>query len=192
MEIRRTLTIAALTGTLLTLTAAAAQADVGVEDASRHGGAPGTPVTLTLGCGFCFPPCVGPKGERHPKGFERGPCILGPKEDPPDYFGISLVRRSRAPELFECGPNALCPPSTLRPPDWAPFTYLGRAVPPPGGNNPETGDPPRYLLDFAIPELRPGTYAYEIWCGACAAGKRGSLISAPDSRLWQLVVRPPR
>jgi len=179
----------ALAAVLMALAAMPAHADVGVEKVNRHGGAPGTSVTLTLGCGFCFPPCVGPKGQRHPKGFDHGPCMLGTKKDPPAWFGVSVVPRSRAPQLLECGPNALCPPSTLAPPRRAPFTYLGRAIPPPGGNDPESGDPPRYLLDFTIPDLRPGAYAYEIWCGVCAAGREGSLISAPDSRLWRLSVR---
>ena len=192
MEIRRSLALVALAAALLAFAAASAQAAVGVEKVSRHGGKPGTPVTLTLGCGFCFPPCVGPKGERHPKGFERGPCMLGTKEDPPASFGVSLVPRSEAPAPFECGPNALCSPSTLAPPRRAPFTFLGQAVPPPGGNNPESGEPPRYLLDFAIPDLDPGAYAYEIWCDVCAEGKRGSLISAPDSWLWRLAVQAPR
>lgn len=183
---------AVLAVVLMALMATSARADVGVEKVSRHGGAPGTPVTLTLGCGFCFPPCVGPKGQRHPKGFEHGPCMLGTKGDPPAWFGVSLVSRSRAPQLAECGPNALCPPLTLAPPRRTPFTYLGRAVPPPGGNDPEGGDPPRYVLDFMIPNLRPSAYAYEIWCGVCAEGKRGALISAPDSRLWRLSVRPAR
>jgi hypothetical protein len=183
--------MAALAGALLALAAASAQAAVGVEKVSRRGGEPGTQVTLTLGCGFCFPPCVGPKGERRPKGFDHGPCMLGTKQDPPASFGISLVPRSRAPQLFECGPNALCSPSTLAPPRRAPFRFLGDAVPPPGGNNPESGEPPRYLLDFTIPGLRPGAYAYEIWCDVCAEGKRGSLISVPGSRLWRLAVRPP-
>ncbi len=191
MEIRRSLIVAALAGALLALTAASAHAAVGVEKVSRRGGEPGKPVTLTLGCGFCFPPCVGPRGERRPKGFEHGPCMLGTKQDPPASFGISIVPRSRAPQLYQCGANALCSPSTVAPPRRAPFTFLGHAVPPAAGNNPESGDPPRYLLDFAIPDLRPGAYAYEIWCDVCAEGKRGALISAPESRLWRLTVRPP-
>lgn len=185
-------TAVALVAIVMALAATPAHAAVGVEKVSRHGGAPGSSVTLTLGCGFCFPPCVGPKGRRHPKGFDHGPCMLGMKEDPPAWFGVSLVSRSRAPQLHECGPKALCPPSTLAPPRRPPFTYLGRALPPVGGNDPESGDPPRYLLDFTIPDLRPGSYAYEIWCGVCAPGRPGSLISAPDSRLWRLRVRPAR
>lgn len=63
--------------------AASAGGAVGVEKISHRGGPPGRSVTLTIGCGFCFPPCVGPKGERHPKGFDHGPCMLGTKKDPP-------------------------------------------------------------------------------------------------------------
>jgi hypothetical protein len=154
---------------VLLMLAAPARADVGVERVSRHAGEPGASVTLTLGCGFCFPPCVGPKGERHPKGFDHGPCMLGTKRDPPASFGVYLVPRSRGQQP----------------------THLGLAVPPPGGNDPESGDPPRYLLHFAIPNLPPGLYTYEIWCGACVDGKRGTMIPAPSSRLWQLTVRPP-
>lgn len=178
-----------LVGVLLMLAATPADAAVGVEKASRRSGEPGDPVKLTLGCGFCYPPCVGPKGERHPKGFDHGPCMLGTKKDPPAAFGISLVPRSRAPQLRECDTGPVCTPSTLRPPRRAPYSFLGRAVPPPGGNDPGSGEPPRYLLQFKIPNLRPGSYLYEIWCGACEKGARGSLISVPASPLWQLQVR---
>lgn len=65
---------------------------------------------------------------------------------------------------------------------------LGRAVPSPGGNDPGSGEP-RYLLQFKIPNLWPGSYLYEIWCGVCEKEARGSLISVPASPLWQLQVR---
>ncbi len=68
---------AAAVAALLAFAATPARADVGVERVSTHHAAPGATIDLTLGCGFCFPPCVGPKGERHPKGFDRGPCMLG-------------------------------------------------------------------------------------------------------------------
>jgi hypothetical protein len=173
------------------LAAVPAHAAVGIERASTHHGAPGATVHLTLGCGFCFPPCVGPKGERHPKGFDHGPCMLGIKDDPPASFGVSLVRSKEAPQRRRCGDGPLCTLTPLGPPHKPPFTFLGRAVPPPGGNDPEGGDPPRYLLDFTIPPLPPGTYTYELWCGVCTEGRRGTLIGAPSSRLWRLVIRPP-
>lgn|GEM_PF-2930253 len=161
---------------------------------SRHGGAPGSPVTVTLACDFCFPPCVGPKGERHPQGFAHGPCMLGTKEDPPAWFGVSLLPRFRTLALAACrggahGP-AVCPPrTTLGPPHRAPFAFLGRAVPPPGGNDPGSGKPPRYRLGFEIPDLRPGLYTFVIWCDACLAGRKGSLISGGASPRWRLTIR---
>ena len=83
---------------LCALAVSSASAAVGVEKVSRHGGGPGDEVTLTLGCGFCYPPCEGPKGERHPRGFDHGPCMLDTKKDPPPSFGISVVPLSSAPE----------------------------------------------------------------------------------------------
>jgi hypothetical protein len=170
------------------LLAGSASAAVGVEKASRRAGAPGDRVTLTLACGFCFPPCRGPEGNRHPEGYERGPCMLGTDRKPPGWFGVSLVPRSDAPAPHRCGPDALCAPAAIRPPGADPYTYLGRAVPPPRGNSPEAENPPRYVLRFEIPELRPGAYAYVIWCDACRGGRRGSLIASPASPLWRLLV----
>jgi hypothetical protein len=198
MTIKHRHLTATLLGALLALAAglllhtATAGAAVGIEKASTHHGAPGTTVDLTIGCGFCFPPCVGPKGERHPKGFDRGPCMLGTDgKEPPAAFGVSLVRAKEAPQRRTCGDAPFCTPTPLRPPHKPPFTFLGRAVPPPGGNDPEGGDPPRYLLSFTVPDLTPGTYTYEIWCGVCVDGRRGALIGAPSAALWRLVVRPP-
>lgn len=171
------------------LAAPDANAAVGVEKASRSAGAPGDRVTLTLTCGFCFPPCKGPKGERHPEGFEHGPCMLDSDADPPASFGVSLVPIAKAPTPKPCGPNAVCAPQAQAPPGRAPFAFLGLATPPPGGNNPEHGDPPRYLLEFEVPDLRAGLYAYVIYCDVCLKGKGGSLIAAPATGPWRLRVR---
>jgi hypothetical protein len=173
------------------LAAASAIGAVGVEKTSRSAAAPGDRVTVTLACGFCFPPCKGPKGERHPEGFEHGPCMLDTKAEPPASFGVSLVPLAKAPEPKPCGPCALCSPQAQAPPRRAPFSFLGLATPPPGGNNPEHGDPPRYPLDFEVPELRPGRYAYVVYCDVCLKGKGGSLIASPGTELWQLRVRQP-
>jgi len=175
------------------VSAPAARADVGVEKVSRLAGAPGDPVILTLGCGFCFPPCQGPKGHRHPEGYRRkGPSMLGPKADPPRSFGISLVPVAKISKPNGCGPNSLCPSQARRPPRQHPFTFLGLATPPPGGNNPEHGGAPRYLLDFDIPDLRPGLYVYVIYCGVCVKGREGGLIAFPEAAPWRLRVRPDR
>jgi hypothetical protein len=169
-----------------------ARADVGVMSTSRAAGAPGDQARVTLGCGFCFPPCKGPKGEKHPAGFDHGPCMIGTHgAPPPDSFGISLVPLASAPKPRPCGPDALCSPQAPSPPSNAPYSYLGRATPPPRGNNPEHGAVPRYSLTFRIPRLAPGTYAYVIWCDACVKGSGGSLVADPGGRRWRLHVRSP-
>jgi hypothetical protein len=110
-------------------------------------------------------------------------------KQPPGSFGVSLVPLSKAPVPHPCGPRAVCSPTRPAPPRHGPFRFLGFAVPPPGGNDPEHGDPPRYLVDFAIPELPAGAYTYVIWCDACAPGREGALISSPPTRVWRLNVR---
>jgi hypothetical protein len=162
---------------LAALAAGSAWADVGVVSVSRGGGAAGDEITVTLGCGFCFPPCEGPKGERHPVGFDHGPCMLGTDgAAPPRSFGISLVRLDQAPP-------AVSPPVRR-----APHRYLGEAVPPAQGNNPESGDVPRYSLDFKLPHLTPGLYTYVIYCDVCVKGRAGTLIADPEAPRWQVRV----
>lgn len=144
-----------LTATLLvTVTAFRAEpanAAVGVEKVSRLAGAAGDPVDLTLGCGFCFPPCHGAPGHRDT------PCMLGTKAQPPKEFSVSLVPVEKAPKLHRCGPNAVCPPMPRGAPRRAPYTYLGRATPPADDGSSSRGkDIPRYLLHFEVPDLRPG------------------------------------
>ena len=175
----------------LLLVVDSAAAAVGVEKVDRHSGRPGDEVKLTLACGFCFPPCVGPKGERRPEGFEKGPCMPGTDgKAPPASFAVSLVSRQRAERLVDrliaCGPHPGSCPTTRRPPQGHGYRYLGEALPPPGGNNPEHGDPPRYLLDFEIPRIAPGEYTYVVWCDACVDGPGGSLVADPMSPLWRL------
>jgi hypothetical protein len=174
------------------LMATPAGAAVGIEKTSRLAGAPGAQVRLTLGCGFCYPPCKGPRGHREPS-----PCMLGTKARPPASFGISLVPVEQAPWPHRCGPRAFCSPQVAGPPRRSPFRYLGEAA---ALNDvtQETGrvPVPRYVLDFTIPDLRPGTYTYLIYCAVCGEGKGGSLIGGSldaDSlpRLWRLEVRAP-
>jgi hypothetical protein len=160
---------------------------------SRHAGQAGEEVAVTVGCG-CFPPCKGPKGHRHPEGFERGPCTLGSKAPPPASFGVSLLPRAKASAQAGCT-HRTCPKKSAslpQDPYTHPYTFLGFARPPVRGNNPENGATPRYHLNFTIPNLRSDTYSYVIWCTACVRGHRGPLVanSAVPSR--QLVVRPPR
>ncbi|HEY1854203.1 MAG TPA: hypothetical protein VGG40_06395 [Solirubrobacterales bacterium] len=186
--IRAAIIAAVIAAAALALRTGTAHADVGVERASRHAGRPGAEVKLTLACGFCFPPCVGPKGERHPEGFERGPCMLGTHRPPPSSFGVSLVSKRRAERLVACErENGACP-APVGPPRGHGYRYLGWALPPPGGNNPETGDPPRYLLGFRIPPLPAGEYSYVVWCDSCLGGRAGSLVADPASPRWRLAI----
>lgn len=161
------------------LTAGPARAAVGVEKTSRHAGTAGETVDLTLGCGFCFPPCHGPHGQ------PDRTCMPG-KALPPDSFPISLVPIEKVPKPYPCGPNALCSPSVAGAPRRSPYSYLGLAKPPDNGE----GKIPRYRLHFEIPDLRPGVYTFVIFCDACARGKSGSLIADPRARPWRLRVQP--
>lgn len=161
------------------LMAGPARADVGVEKISRHAGTAGEAVDLTLGCGFCFPPCHGPHGQ------PDGSCMPG-KALPPDSFPISLVPIEKVPRPYRCGPNALCSPSVAGAPRRSPFSYLGLATPPGDGG----GKVPRYRLHFEIPDLQPGIYTFVIFCDGCARGKSGSLIANPRGRPWRLRIQP--
>jgi hypothetical protein len=174
---------------LAALAAGSARADVGVMSVSRGGGGAGDEITVTLGCGFCFPPCMGPKGKRHPAGFERGPCMLGTDgAEPPRSFGISLVPLDKAPRPHPCGPGGLCMPAVSAAPRRAPYRYLGQAVPPARGNNPEGGDVPKYSLDFKVSHLAPGLYTYVIYCDVCLKGRAGTLVADQEAPLWQMRV----
>ncbi|MFT3863378.1 MAG: hypothetical protein QM729_03830 [Solirubrobacterales bacterium] len=161
-----------------------------MDHVSRTAAVPGAKVDLTLGCGFCFPPCVGPKGEKHPAGSEHGACIPGTEEEPPTAFPISLVPIGRAPGPRPCGPRAVCPPAVAGAPRRPPYSYLGRAVGPSYVKRPQGGRVPLYRLHFIVPRLPAGRYAYVIYCDVCRRGKGGSLISDPEERRWRLDIRP--
>jgi len=184
----RLLAAIVLLAALPALPASPARGDVGVESASHTSGAPGDVVTLTLGCGFCFPPCVGEPGHRHPPGVLHGTCMLGTQARPPPGFQIWLtpLRRSLAP--YRCGPGDSCAPGSSRPPHLPSFIYLGRAKRDPGT---EPGDIPRYRLRFQVPPARAGRYEYVIYCDACVAGPRGSLIDDRTTSAGRLQVLPP-
>jgi hypothetical protein len=120
--------------------------------------------------------------------------MLDSKADPPTAFPISLVPIAKAPLPRPCGPRAVCAPVAAGVPKQSPYTYLGEATASP--RNAETGatghaEPPRYRLEFEVPDLKPGTYAYVIYCDVCGRGGRGSLIAAPMTRSWRLRVLAP-
>lgn len=171
--------LAAAVCALAVLLVASAQGDVGVEKVSRQAAKPGARVTVTLGCGFCFPPCKGAPGHRN------GPCMLGTKEDPPGAFPISLVPLEQVPGPRSCGPNALCAPEAKAPPARAPYALLGEAL----AEGRVGGGAPKYGLEFEVPDLRPGLYTYVIFCEVCNRGEGGSLIADPLARPWRLRIR---
>jgi hypothetical protein len=177
---------------VLVLTAAPhAQADVGVESSSRGAGAPGDPVELTLGCGFCFPPCVGEPGHRHPSGDLHGTCMLGTHgRRPPASFQIWLTPLRHSLKPYVCGRGEGCEPGSSRPPHLPSFIYLGRAAPiaPAGDDGHQI---PRYRLAFGVPDARPGLYKYVIFCDACIDGPRGSLIDSHTIAAGRLRVLTP-
>jgi hypothetical protein len=174
-----------LLGCACLFSAAPAQADVGVERVSRSAGQVGDVVDLTIGCGFCFPPCHGAPGERNV------PCMLDTKAEPPEAFPVSLVPIEKAPAPRRCGPRALCSPQVPAPPARPPFAFLGEATPPADDEDRPGRHVPRYLLRFEIPKLRPGLYTFVIFCDTCAPGTRGSLIASPGASGWQLRVLHP-
>lgn len=187
----------ALAAALLVLAAlpapGGAKGAVGVESVSRPAGTPGERVELTIGCGFCYPPCRGTPGHRN------APCMMGTDDPPPPAFPVSLVPAARAPDPTACGGFPGCPPAHAGPPvvaaapRRAPYTYLGRAVPPAGIEAiRESGRSyvPRYYLDFEIPPRRPGVYALVIFCDACWPGRGGALISQPRLPYWRVRIDP--
>jgi hypothetical protein len=134
---------------------------------SRHAGRPGTEVRLTVGCGACI-------------------------HQAPASFPISLLPLRRAQALLECQiRNGDCPTPT-RPPRHGGFRYLGEALPLPEGEGGARAPWPRYSLDFTVPRLSAGDYAYVIWCDACVDGRGGSLITFPTERRWRLRVAASR
>ena len=183
-------TIAAVLSLALVLSAAGrAQADVGIESASRSLGTPGQRVELTVGCGFCFPPCVGKPGHRHPPGDLHGACMLGTRGGPPAAFPVWLTPLSHSLKPYECrSATEGCEPGSARPPHLPSFIYLGRAVPVPRGDG--ANEVPRYRLVFGIPKARPGRYKYVLFCDACFAGPRGSLIDDRTLAAGRLRVLP--
>lgn len=185
MKIRSSTTLVLATAlAALALIAAPARGAVGVEAVSRHAAPAGATVELTLGCGFCFPPCHGPHGQPDTT------CMPGTMALPPPSFPVSLVPVARVPEPYPCHANALCGPLAPGAPRNAPFSFLGRAGGPAYVKHPGGGRFPRYSLSFAVPDRRPGLYAYVIFCDVCQRGGSGSLIAAPAMRNWRLRILP--
>ena len=184
---RTTLALAALALLAFSLAAQPAGAAVGVERVSRPAASAGETLRVTLGCGFCYPPCEG-------KPARNTPCMLDTDRQPPRGFPLSIVPIGRVPEPFPCGRRMVCSPVADRPPARAPFTFLGEAIPPPNIEEiRESGRNyvPRYRLEFEVPKRRPGNYAFVIFCDVCLEGEGGSLIAEPRLGRWSFRIRSP-
>jgi hypothetical protein len=108
----------------------------------------------------------------------------------PVEFPISLVPLDLAPNPYPCAPNAFCAPAAPGPPRIGPFDYVGRAELLPNSRPPIH----RYRLRFRVPHLKPGRYAFVIYCGGCQPGPRGSLLVYTQVRndLLRVIRRPDR
>jgi hypothetical protein len=167
---RRALRAIPVGAAILLFAAAGARADIGFESASRAAAAPGDPVRVTVGCGFCLPHCVGEPGERHPPGRGDGACMLGHRSGPPASFPVWLTASDTPLEPHRCGPRMLCPPESARPPRLPSFVHLGRAA--------HRGESPHYDLRFRVPDVPAGAYKYVLYCDTCVDGPRGNLLES--------------
>ena len=183
--------------TLLLAVASPVQADVGFESSTIRAGEPGDRVEVTIACGFCFPPCVGEPGRKHPPGNPTGTCMLGDEGGPPAFFQVWVTPVGNSLDPYTCGPGEW-PPGTppegpcrsgSRPPHLPSFIYLGRAAP--TSQAWDSGEFPRYRIIFGVPETRPGLYKYVLFCDSCIDGPRGSLVDDRGRAAGPLRVLPP-
>jgi len=186
----KTLVAAFAALTLLFAIAAPAQADVGFVSSSRKAAAPGDRVDLTIGCGFCFPPCVGALGHRHPPGDSNGGCMPR-KGRPPASFSVWLTPQKHSLDRYTCDSGEYRGPcqSGSRPPRLPSFIFLGRATP--DGVVEKPHDFPSYRLAVDVPDVPPGLYKYVAFCDACYDGPQGSLIDDRTNAAGPLRVLPP-
>jgi hypothetical protein len=121
-------------------------------------------------------PGSGTRGETVTVSISCGGCQPGGFRLP-----VSLVRFEDRPLAHPCGPNALCEERATGPPKDPPFAFLGRTS--------RTG-----RLQIAIPDLRPGVYAFVVYCATCYRGPGGSMIAGdePYQRLRIRRGRAPR
>lgn len=154
-----------------------AGADIGFTGASRTVASPGDSASVSIGCGFCLPRCVGRPGHRHPPGPLDGACMLSGRARPPSGFPVWLTALGRSLGPYppaSCKPGELCPPAQ-RPPHLPSFTYLGRAERVGRDSRIEV---PLYVLRFAVPEVDPGRYQYVLYCDSCVDGPLGVRIES--------------
>jgi hypothetical protein len=171
---RRFFFVAALASLALVATnPGVAKADIGVVGVSPRAAQPGREVELTVGCGAC-----------------KAAYIVNGPAHPPRDFPAFLVPLARAPQAGPCsdGRSGLCAPTWLGPPSRPPFVALGRARPTFRERDLARIPRPRYRLRFGVPAVAPGRYALVLYCGVCANGPQGSLITDPHNPSYRLRV----
>ncbi len=181
---------------VLTLAAQPAGADVGIVKVSPPAGVAGDAVEVTVGCGFCFPPC-----SETPRATNVT-CMPSRRARPPETYSFPILL---VPHRVRLAPHrctvvnhrtkqrveGLCAPVSVGLPRRRPFIYLGRALPASSRDDlQQSGAFPRYRLRFRIPTVEPGLYELVI-CEGCDRGQRGSLITYPVLRRYRLRVRQP-
>ena len=176
--------VVALLAAALSVLAQQARADVGIVKVTPSAGVAGDTVEVTVGCGFCFPPC-----SESPRAANVT-CMPARWARPPGKYSFPIllvpIKHRLAPH--RCGPNALCAPTSAGVPRGRPFIRLGRALPEFGSANIDrTGAMPRYRLTFRIPAVKPGLYHLVIYSGP--RNRQGTLIA--DAPRWRLQVRQP-
>ena len=192
----KTLTASLSALILLLAVAVPAQADVGFVGSTDRAGAPGDRIEVTIGCGFCFPPCVGEPGDKHAPGDPHGICNPGNHGGPPASFQVWITPVGHSLDPYICGPGERVPGAPpqgpcragSRPPHLPSFIHLGRAMPQRRGV--DSKEIPRYRLIFAVPEARPGLYKYVLFCDSCVDGPRGSLVDDRGRAAGPLRVLP--
>lgn len=119
-------------------------------------------------------PTVGEPGDIVSLRIHCGGCPRGENKLP-----VSLVPAAHAPRPTQCRDNAFCRPAAREAPHQPPFRFLGLTA----ANS---------RLRFAVPDLRPGRYAFVIYCDPCYRGPAGSLIVDTNDPTELLRVRPNR
>jgi hypothetical protein len=186
--LRRCLIAVGILAGFLLVSPQAAQADVGIIKASPSAGQPGDSVDVTVGCGFCFPPCsTSPRAG-------NATCMPSRRARPSAQYSFPVLLAPIGHRLapHRCGADAVCAAKSEGLPRRPPFVYLGRASPAFTSDDLEQSVAiPRYRLRSPIPAVKPGLYKFFIYCGVCAEGTRGSLITYPTLHRWRLRVRSP-
>lgn len=105
-----------------------------------------------------------------------------------DKLPLYLVRTKDAPKSYPCrtrdGAKASCEPTAKTPPEHAPYVRIGTVNLRHATGSPAAGY--NVAVRFRVPAvLRPGDYAYVVYCVPCARKSEGGSLIA-----WTTYLRP--